>query len=110
MINISYLFEIDKEKVEKVEKVEVSKNYIIQDLKDKPPKEDIQTYRRKVTYDKDGNKHIINLAILKNDKGTKATSIWHTKKEGSARSMLNRLKKTDPEKVHVKEISKPEEM
>ena len=107
MISISYLFEIDKEKVEKVE---VSKNYIIQDLKDKPPKEDIQTYRRKVTYDKDGNKHIINLTILKNDKGTKATSIWHTKKEGSARSMLNRLKKTEPEKVHVKPISKPEEM
>ena len=108
MINISYLFEsVDKEKVEKVE---VSKNYIIQDLKDRPPESDIETYRRKVTYDKDWNKHIINLAILKNDKGTKATSIWHTKKEGSARSMLNRLKKTDPEKVHVKEISKPEEM
>ena len=34
---MSYLFEsIDKEKVEKIE---VSKNYIIQDLKDKPPKE-----------------------------------------------------------------------
>jgi len=108
MISVGYLFEsIDKEKVEKIE---VSKNYIIQDLKDKPPKEDIQTYRRKVTYDKDGNKHIINLAILKNGEGTKATSIWHTKKEGSARSMLNRLKKTEPEKVHVKPISKPEEM
>jgi len=108
MLLLSYLFElVDKEKVEKVE---VSKNYIIQDLKDKPPKEDIQTYRRKVTYDKDGNKHIINLAILKNGKGAKATSIWHTKKEGSARSMLSHLKKTDPEKVHVKEISKPEEM
>jgi hypothetical protein len=108
MLVLSYLFEsIDKEKVEKVE---VSKNYIIQDLKDKPPKEDIETYRRKVTYDKDGNKHVINLAILKNGKGTKVTSIWHTKKEGSARSMLSRLKKTDPEKIHIKEISKQEEM
>lgn len=108
MLSILHLFEsIDKEKVEKVE---VSKNYIIQDLKDRPPKKDIETYRRKVTYDRDGNKHIINLAILKNGKGTKVTSIWHTNKEGSARSMLNRLKKTNPEKVHVKEISKPEEM
>lgn len=96
----NYLFEsIDKEKVEFVE---VSKNYIVQKLKDAPPKEDIETYRRKVTYDKDGNKHIINLAILKNGKGAKATSIWHTKKEGSARAMLSRLKKTDPEKIHVK--------
>ena len=108
MITISYLFEALAD--EKVEKVEVSKNYIIQDLKDRPPESEIETYRRKVTYDKDGNKHIVNLAILKNGKGTKATSIWHTKKEGSARSMLNRLKKKNPEKVHVKEITKPEEM
>jgi hypothetical protein len=108
MITISHLFEALAD--EKVEKVEVSKNYIIQDLKDRPPESEIETYRRKVTYDKDGNKHIVNLAILKNGKGTKATSIWHTKKEGSARSMLNRLKKKNPEKVHVKEITKPEEM
>jgi hypothetical protein len=108
MITISYLFEALAD--EKVEKVEVSKNYIIQDLKDRPPESEIETYRRKVTYDKDGNKHIVNLAILKNGKGTKATSIWHTKKEGSARSMLNRLKKKNPEKIHVKEITKPEEM
>lgn len=103
-----YLFE--EEDKEKVEKVEVSKNYIIEKFKDRPPKKDIDTYRRKVVYDRDGNKHILNLAVLKNNKGTKLTSIWHTKKEGSARAMLNRLKKTKPEKVHVKEISKPEEM
>ncbi len=111
MISLLHLFEnANKLSKEHVEKVEVSKNYIIQDLKDKPPKEDIETYRRKVVYDRDGNKHILNLAILKNGKGAKVTSIWHTKKEDSARSMLNRLKKTEPEKVHVKEISKPEEM
>lgn len=109
MIPVSYLFEARADK-EKVEKIEVSKNYIIQDLKDRPPESEIETYRRKITYDKDGNKHIINLAILKNGKGAKATSIWHTKKEGSARSMLNRWKKKQPDKVHVKEISKPEEM
>jgi hypothetical protein len=100
MISVSYLFEALAD--EKVSKVEVSKNYIIQDLKDRPPEEDIETYRRKVTYDKDGNKHIINLAILKGG-GTKATSIWHTKKEGSARAMLNRMKKTEPDRVHVKD-------
>ena len=100
MISLSYLFEVAR--ADKIEKVEVSKNYIIQDLKDRPPESEIETYRRKVTYDKDGNKHIINLAILKNGKGIKATSIWHTKKEGSARSMLNRWKKNDPDKVHVK--------
>jgi len=98
MISVfNYFFEsIDSEKVEKVE---VSRRYIIQDLKDKPPKADVETYRRKVTYDRDGNKHLLNFAILKNGKGTKLTSIWHTKKEGSARSMLNRLKKKDPSKV-----------
>jgi len=99
MISLSYLFEAAR--ADKVEKVEVSKNYIIQDLKDRPPESEISTYRRKVTYDKDGNKHIINLAILKSG-GTKATSIWHTKQEGSARSMLSRWKKNKPEKVHVK--------
>ena len=108
MVLLSYLFEELAD--DKVSKVEVSKNFIIQDLKNKPPKSEISTYRRKVEYDKDGNKHIINLAILKNGKGTKATSIWHTKKEGSARSMLSRLKKTNPEKVHVKEIHNPKEM
>ncbi len=100
MLSISYLFEALA--AEKVDKVEVSKNYIIQDLKDRPPESEIETYRRKITYDKDGNKHIINLAILKGG-GTKATSIWHTKKEGSARAMLNRTKETNPEKVHIKE-------
>lgn len=100
MLSISYLFEALA--AEKVDKVEVSKNYIIQDLKDRPPESEIETYRRKITYDKDGNKHIINLAILKGG-GTKATSIWHTKKEGSARAMLNRIKETNPEKVHIKE-------
>ncbi len=100
MINVSYLFEALADN--KVSKVEVSKNYIIQDLKDRPPEEDIEAYRRKITYDKDGNKHIINLAILKGG-GTKATSVWHTKKEGSARSMLSRTKKNDPEKVHIKD-------
>ena len=104
MISISFLFEALAD--EKVSKVEVSKNYIIQDLKDRPPEEDIETYRRKITYDKDGNKHIINLAILKGG-GTKATSIWHTKKEGSARAMLNRTKKNEPDKVHIK--NDPEE-
>jgi len=99
MISISYLFEALAD--EKVEKVEVSKNYIIQDLKDRPPESEIETYRRKITYDKDGNKHIINLAILKGG-GTKATSIWHTKKEDSARAMLNRTKETNPEKIHIK--------
>ena len=98
MISLRYLFEA---LADKTEKVEVSRNYIIQDLKDRPPESDIETYRRKVVLDKQGNKHIINLAILKGG-GTKATSIWHTKKEGSARSMLNRLKKTNPDKVHVK--------
>lgn len=100
MLSLLYLFE--SVPAEKVEKVEVSKNYIIQDLKDRPPESEIATYRRKVNYDKDGNKHIVNLAILKNGKGTKATSIWHSKKEGSARSMLNRMEKTQPDKVHVK--------
>jgi hypothetical protein len=100
MISLSYLFE-EALADDKVDKVEVSKNYIIQDLKDRPPESEIATYRRKVVLDKDGNKHIINLAILKGG-GTKATSIWHTKKESSARSMLNREKKTNPEKVHIK--------
>src|ERR1035437_9263833 len=100
MISIIFLFE--SVPADKVSKVEVSKNYIIQDLKDRPPEEDIATYRRKVNYDKDGNKHIINLAILKGG-GTKATSIWHTKKEGSAKSMLNHMKKNNPEKVHIKD-------
>lgn len=108
MLYLSYLFEAVR--ADKVEKVEVTKNYIIQDLKDKPPESEIATYRRKTVLDKDGNKHIVNLAILKNGKGTKATSIWHTKKEGSARSMLNRWKKNSPEKVHIKEISKINEM
>jgi hypothetical protein len=103
MLSISYLFEaLAATPSDKVEKVEVSKNYIIQDLKDRPPENNISTYRRKVTYDKDGNKHIINLAILKGG-GTKATSIWHTKKEGSARSMLSRMKKKDPDRVHIKD-------
>ncbi|MFA7202816.1 MAG: hypothetical protein WC188_03795 [Candidatus Caldatribacteriota bacterium] len=96
MISISYLFEIDKKHIEKIE---VSKNYIIQNLKNKPPKEDIETYRKKVVYDKDGNKHLLNLAILKNGKGTKLTSIWHDKKEGSAKSMLSKWKESDPDKV-----------
>ena len=100
MISVSCLFEALADN--KVSKVEVSKNYIIQDLKDRPPEEDIEAYRRKITYDKDGNKHIINLAILKGG-GTKATSVWHTKKEGSVRSMLNRTKKNNPEKVHIKD-------
>ena len=99
MLSISFLFEALAD--DKVEKVEVSKGYIIQDLKDRPPESEISTYRRKVVFDKDGNKHIINLAILKGG-GTKATSIWHTKKEGSARAMLNRTKKENPEKIHVK--------
>jgi hypothetical protein len=96
MISLSYLFEVDKARVEKIE---VSKNYVIEDLKDKPAEEDIETYRRKVVYDKDGNRHLLNLAILKNGKGTQVTSIWHDKKEASARSKLNRWKKTDPERV-----------
>jgi len=99
MIPIAYLFEAAR--ADKTEKVEVSSNYIIQDLKDRPPESEIESYRSKVIFDKDGNKHIIRLAILKSG-GTKATSIWHTKKEGSARSMLNRWKKNDPDKVHVK--------
>ena len=100
MISLSYLFEALAS--DKVDKVEVSRNYIIQDLKDRPPEEDIETYRRKTVIDKNGDKHLITLAILKSG-GTKATSIWHTKKEGSARSMLSRLKKTNPEKVHIKD-------
>ena len=63
MLSISYLFEALAD--EKVDKVEVSKGYITQDLKDRPPESEISTYRRKVVFDKDGNKHIINLAILK---------------------------------------------
>jgi len=106
MISLSYLFESDRadKTDEKVEKVEVSKNYIVQDLKDRPPESEISTYRRKTVIDKDGNKHIINLAILKNGKGVKATSVWHPKKEGSARSMLNRWKKEKPDKVYIKPI------
>lgn len=100
MISISHLFESIPE-----DKIEVSRGYIIQDLKDRPPESEISTYRRKVVFDKDGNKHIINLAILKGG-GTKATSIWHTKKEGSARAMLNRTKKENPEKVHIKDAVK----
>jgi hypothetical protein len=99
MISILYLFEALA--ADKVEKVEVSKGYIIQDLKDRPPESEISTYRRKIIFDKDGNKHIITLAILKGG-GTKATSIWHTKKEGSARSMLSRMKKKNPDRVHIK--------
>ena len=99
MISLSYLFEALA--ADKVDKVEVSRNYIIQDLKDRPPESEISTYRRKVVFDKQGNKHIITLAIKKGG-GTKATSIWHTKKEGSARSMLSRLKKKDPDRVHIK--------
>jgi hypothetical protein len=93
---VSCLFEVDKKHVEKIE---VSKNYIIEDLKDKPANTDIETYRRKVIYDKDGNRHLLNIAILKNGKGTKVTSIWHDKKEASAKSKLYRWKKTDPERV-----------
>ena len=99
MISLSYLFE-ETLPADKVSKLEVSKNYIIQDLKDRPPESDIKTYRRKVEYDKEGNKHLVNLSILKGG-GTKATSIWHTKKEGSARSMLDRWKGA----VHVKNSS-----
>ena len=51
MISVSYLLEALA--ADKVDKVEVSKNYIIQDLKDRPPENEISTYRRKVVYDKE---------------------------------------------------------
>ncbi|MDD4081880.1 MAG: hypothetical protein PHD05_00700 [Sphaerochaetaceae bacterium] len=98
MISTYCLFEINPDDTH-VEKIEISKNYIIQDLKDHPPKEQIKTYKRKVVYDKDGNKHLLNIAILKNGKGTKVTSVWHDKDEKSARVILKRWKEDSPEKV-----------
>lgn len=77
-------------------KVEETKNYIIQvirDLKKKP-----KAYRRKVIYDKDGYRHILNLAIICEKKGRKncktvATSIWHPKDEPKARKLKEKAKR-----------------
>ena len=99
MLTFTYLFE--GVLGDKVKKIAVTKNFIVEDLKDKPIKSEIKGYCRKVIFDKGGTRHLINIALLKGG-GTKATSVWHPKKEGSARSMLHKVEKNQPEKVYVK--------
>lgn len=99
MISISFLFEQDKS----VEKIAITKNYVVEDYKN-PPKEEISKYRRKEIIDKTGQRHLATFAIL-NKLGQKAkgvktvmTSMWHPKTEDKA------------QKIAVKNISKEKEM
>ena len=57
-------------------------NYKVQDFKN-PPKKNIKKYRSKIVYGKDGQKHVLRFAIMKN-KGpeggqTKLLSKWDKK-------------------------------
>ncbi len=66
-------------------------NYAVESLKDIPESEqDSYTWRRKVVYDKQGHRHVINLAC----RGGKcqATSIWHPKSEPMAQKARKNLK------------------
>jgi len=74
-------------------KIEVKKNYVIEKLRNAPKG---AKYRRKVVYDKDGYRHILNIAIYKTKSGkrkTMVTSIWHPKDEPKAKKLLEKWRK-----------------
>lgn len=88
MLSIISIFE-----QQKVEKIEQSKNYVIEDYKN-PPKEFISRWRRKTITDKSGTRHLGTIAFL-NKKGRQAigrksimTSLWHPKSENKAKTLL----------------------
>lgn len=59
-------------------------NYVVEDLRS-PSKKLVLRYRRKVVVDKQGRRHILNVAILRKSgpRGgrTRVTSVWHPKGE-----------------------------
>jgi hypothetical protein len=82
MISLFDLFEEERP----VEKIEQTKNYVVEDYKN-PPKKFISKYRRKTIIDKDGTRHLLTIAFL-NKLGRKVTghksimtSLWHPKTE-----------------------------
>ncbi|MEM3452035.1 MAG: hypothetical protein QW835_00210 [Candidatus Hadarchaeum sp.] len=74
-------FSVDEIPVAEAEdlKIETSKNYVIEDYPN-PPKSKVARYRRKIIYDKEGQRHIATIAVLK-DGSTRLTSLWHPKTE-----------------------------
>lgn len=73
--------------MQKIIKQTETKNYNIDDYRN-PPKRNILGYRTKVIVDKDGNRHLMRLAIVKdknNNTVMKPTSFWHPKTEKFSR-------------------------
>jgi len=74
-------------------KIEEKKNYIVEKIREVPSSAKNVKYRRKVIYDKDGYRHILNIAIYKTKSGktkTLVTSIWHPKDEPKARRLAKK--------------------
>jgi len=87
----------------KIIKIEVSKNYIIEDYKNPP---NAISYVKKTIVDKDGFHNIATLAIVKDpetgDTKTVITSFWRPINKPSARRILKHFLKTNPSKVKFK--------
>jgi hypothetical protein len=97
MLSIYSLFEIE----DNTEKVTLTKNYVVEDFKDKPKENFISKWRRKVIFDKMGRRHLLNLAILnktgRESLGKKevATSLWHPKEEKKAQNIAKEAPKVE---------------
>lgn len=83
-----------------LEKIVVTKNYVVEDFKS-PPKEFISKYRRKEIIDNEGERHLATFAIL-NKKGQEAegrktvlTSMWHPKSEPKAKILMKKIKREE---------------
>jgi len=87
----------------KIIKIEVSKNYIIEDYKNPP---NVIKYVKKTIVDKDGFHNIATLAIVKDSETgetkTVITSFWRPINKPSARRILKHFLKTNPSKVRFK--------
>lgn len=73
--------------------IEEKRNYIIEKINEVPSSAKDVKYRRKVVYDKDGYRHILNIAIYKtknNKRKTLVTSIWHPKEEPKAKELARK--------------------
>ncbi len=106
-----YIFEQEEKRVEKVV---ITKNYVVEDFEN-PPQEYIEKYRRKEIIDREGHRHLATFAIL-NKEGQEAegvktimTSMWHPKTEDK-KTLRSIIDKAPIIKIKTKKISSEEEM
>lgn len=73
-----------------IEKIEQTKNYVVEKYPD-IEKDKILGYRKKVIIDRNGLKHLVNLAIVRDGNKTKtvATSFWRSKESPKSQELLN---------------------